>query len=86
MKNKMLWIGVLTSNSGRDALRRACSGRVDKHRGSHRWRPIAGALCLTCYPGMSGPDQLSPCQWDMNVINAWCRPGTRPLVKASRSA
>jgi subtilisin family serine protease len=31
----------------------------------------ANSLCTTSYPGApSGPDQLSPCQWDMNVINA----------------
>src|SRR5919108_5455682 len=31
----------------------------------------ANGLCTTSYPGApSGPDQLSPCQWDMPVINA----------------
>jgi subtilisin family serine protease len=30
----------------------------------------AQALCTTSYPGTAGPDQLSSCQWDMNVINA----------------
>jgi subtilisin family serine protease len=30
----------------------------------------ANGRCLTSYPGVSGPDQLSPCQWDMGVINA----------------
>lgn len=30
----------------------------------------AAGLCATAYPGVSGPDQLSPCQWDMPVINA----------------
>ena len=30
----------------------------------------ANALCTTSYPGTTGPDQLSPCQWDMPVINA----------------
>src|SRR5262245_18329673 len=30
----------------------------------------AAALCATAYPGVTGPDQLSPCQWDMKVINA----------------
>ena len=30
----------------------------------------AAALCTTSYPGVSGPDELSPCQWDMQVINA----------------
>ena len=30
----------------------------------------ANARCTTSYPGTSGPDQLSPCQWDMSVINA----------------
>lgn len=31
---------------------------------------IAQGLCVTFYPGTSGPDQLSACQWDMKVINA----------------
>lgn len=30
----------------------------------------ANANCTTSYPGTSGPDPLSPCQWDMPVINA----------------
>ena len=30
----------------------------------------AAGLCTTAYPGTSGPDQLSPCQWDMPVIHA----------------
>ena len=31
----------------------------------------ANGLCTTSYPGApSGPDQLSPCQWDMSVIHA----------------
>jgi subtilisin family serine protease len=30
----------------------------------------ASGLCATAYPGTSGPDQLSSCQWDMRVINA----------------
>jgi subtilisin family serine protease len=30
----------------------------------------ANALCTTSYPGVSGPDQLSPCQWDMTKIKA----------------
>src|SRR5215207_8643041 len=30
----------------------------------------ANTLCTTSYPGTSGPDQLSACQWDMGVINA----------------
>ena len=37
-------------------------------------QPVDGAtaatLCATSYPGVTGPDQLSPCQWDMKVINA----------------
>lgn len=32
--------------------------------------PTAAARCTTDYPGVTGPDQLSPCQWDMKVINA----------------
>ena len=30
----------------------------------------AAGLCTTAYPGTTGPDQLSPCQWDMPVIHA----------------
>ena len=30
----------------------------------------AAALCETSYPGVTGPDPLSPCQWDMPAINA----------------
>ena len=30
----------------------------------------AAGLCSTGYPGTTGPDQLSPCQWDMKVIHA----------------
>lgn len=30
----------------------------------------AAGLCTTAYPGVTGPDQLSPCQWDMAVIHA----------------
>jgi lantibiotic leader peptide-processing serine protease len=30
----------------------------------------AAGLCTTSYPGTTGPDELSPCQWDMRVVNA----------------
>lgn len=30
----------------------------------------AAGLCATAYPGVTGPDQLSPCQWDMARIHA----------------
>jgi subtilisin family serine protease len=30
----------------------------------------AAGLCATAYPGTTGPDQLSPCEWDMPVIHA----------------
>ena len=36
----------------------------------------AAALCFTSYPEVTGPDQLSPCQWDMEVINALAAHGT----------
>ena len=32
--------------------------------------PTAATLCATAYPGVTGPDQLSPCQWDMVRIHA----------------
>jgi subtilisin family serine protease len=32
--------------------------------------PAAADLCEASYPGVTGPDELSPCQWDMDVINA----------------
>jgi lantibiotic leader peptide-processing serine protease len=30
----------------------------------------AAGLCATAYPGTTGPDELSPCQWDMPAIHA----------------
>jgi len=30
----------------------------------------ANARCTAGYPGTTGPDQLSPCQWDMDAIGA----------------
>ena len=30
----------------------------------------ARAACTTSYPGVTGPDELSPCQWDMQAIAA----------------
>ena len=30
----------------------------------------AQARCITSYPGVSGPDPLSACQWDMSAIKA----------------
>ena len=39
--------------------------------------PSAAGLCSTSYPGVSaGADELSPCQWDMDAIDApeaWAR-------------
>jgi subtilisin family serine protease len=32
--------------------------------------PTAAERCESDYPGVTGPDQLSPCQWDMDVIDA----------------
>jgi len=32
--------------------------------------PTAAGLCQTSYPGVSGPDELSACQWDMQAIHA----------------
>jgi subtilisin family serine protease len=32
--------------------------------------PTADARCTTSYPGVSGPDELSNCQWDMQMIQA----------------
>ena len=32
--------------------------------------PAARAACTTSYPGVTGPDELSPCQWDMQAIAA----------------
>ena len=44
--------------------------------------PTANGLCTTAYPGApTGPDQLSPCQWDMPVINATA--ATRAIDDAS---
>jgi subtilisin family serine protease len=38
--------------------------------------PTAAALCFTSYPEVTGPDELSLCQWDMEVINALAAHGT----------
>ena len=32
--------------------------------------PAAQAACVAAYPGVTGPDELSPCQWDMQAIGA----------------
>ena len=32
--------------------------------------PAAADLCEDSYPDVTGPEELSPCQWDMEVINA----------------
>jgi lantibiotic leader peptide-processing serine protease len=32
--------------------------------------PAAADLCEDSYPDVTGPEELSPCQWDMKVINA----------------
>lgn len=32
--------------------------------------PSARAACVASYPGVTGPDELSPCQWDMQAIGA----------------
>ena len=32
--------------------------------------PAAQARCTTSYPGVTGPDELSSCQWDMQAIDA----------------
>jgi subtilisin family serine protease len=38
--------------------------------------PTAAGLCFTSYPDVTGgPDELSPCQWDMEVINAFAAHG-----------
>ena len=31
----------------------------------------AAAMCTAAYPGVTGPDPLSPCQWNMEAINAF---------------
>jgi lantibiotic leader peptide-processing serine protease len=41
----------------------------------------AAGFCMTDYPGVMGPDQLSPCQWDMQVIKAFTAPATGLGVK-----
>ena len=42
----------------------------------------ASGLCATSYPGTSGPDQLSSCQWDMRVINSGAAHANRRRVPA----
>ena len=43
--------------------------------------PDAHNRCLTSYPGVTGPDELSPCQWDMKAINAGGTQATGAGVK-----
>jgi subtilisin family serine protease len=45
--------------------------------------PAAAGMCSTSYQGTTGPDELSPCQWDMRVIgsNAAHETATGPGVK-----
>lgn len=35
----------------------------------------ANTRCMASYPGVTGPDPLSPCQWDMMAINAGAAQG-----------
>ena len=69
MRNKLLWIGVLTATLvlvllvGLVQAASADTGVVIDGG-------TANTRCTTSYPGTAGPDQLSPCQWDMGVINA----------------
>ena len=44
--------------------------------------PAAAALCTTSYPGTTGPEQLSPCQWDMRAIKAGAAPTPWPPARA----
>jgi hypothetical protein len=47
----------------------------------------AAGLCFTSYPDVTaGLDELSPCQWDMEVINALAAHTTARRVSALRSA
>ena len=41
----------------------------------------ASGLCATSYPGTTGPDQLSSCQWDMRVIMQTSLMRSRPPVQ-----
>jgi subtilisin family serine protease len=41
----------------------------------------AAARCVAGYPGTTGPDPLSPCQWDMEVIGAGAAQATGAGVR-----
>ena len=59
----------------RDALGRDCAGRVDRDAAVID-EADGRTLETRATRGSAGPDTLSPCQWDMNVIGAqgaWAR-------------
>ena len=70
MSKRMLWSGALTAAAAILLLlagnRTASAVDTAVIDGG-----TANGRCLSSYPGApSGPDQLSPCQWDMAVIQA----------------
>ncbi len=69
MRHKALWVslsllGVIALLLGGLVLPAAAgtAAAIDE--------ATANGLCQTSYPGTSGPDPLSPCQWDMTMIHA----------------
>lgn len=72
MKPKMLWIFImvvaLTALPFTGLIRPVSAGTESTT--VLIGEATANALCTTSYPGTSGADPLSPCQWDMPVIHA----------------
>ena len=70
MSKRMLWCGALTAAvaillllAGGRTASAVDTAVIDGG--------AANGRCISSYPGApSGPDQLSPCQWDMAVIQA----------------
>jgi lantibiotic leader peptide-processing serine protease len=68
MKHKTLWVSLSLVSvvalllGGMVLPASATSAAVDE--------TTANGLCQTSYPGTTGPDPLSPCQWDMSVIHS----------------
>ena len=70
MGNKLLWIGVLTASLALVLLVGLVQA-ASADTGAVIDEGDAKGRCIAAYPGApSGPDPLSPCQWDMSVINA----------------
>ncbi len=68
MRNKLLWIGVLVAAMA-VLLLAGLSLPASAESAAVIDEATANARCSASYPDASGPEPLSPCQWDMQVIN-----------------